>query len=50
MTVIGYGTLGAQQKLEPVSFDREPLRAGEIEIDITFCGVCHSDIHQCADD
>ena len=50
MTVIGYGTLGTQQKLQPVSFDREPLQAGEIEIDITFCGVCHSDIHQCADD
>ena len=50
MTVIGYGALGAHQTLQPVSFDREPLRAGELEIDISFCGVCHSDIHQCADD
>ncbi len=50
MTVIGYGAQSAHQKLQPVSFDREPLRAGEIEIDIAFCGVCHSDIHQCADD
>lgn len=50
MTVIGYGALSAHQKLQPVSFDREPLRAGEVEIDITFSGVCHSDIHQCADD
>ncbi|WP_313670457.1 NAD(P)-dependent alcohol dehydrogenase, partial [Sandarakinorhabdus sp.] len=50
MTVIGYGALSAHQKLQPVSFDREPLRAGEIEIDIAFCGVCHSDLHQCADD
>jgi uncharacterized zinc-type alcohol dehydrogenase-like protein len=50
MTVIGYGALAAHQKLQPVSFDREPLRDGEVEIDIAFCGVCHSDIHQCADD
>lgn len=50
MTVNGYGALVAHQKLQPVSFDREPLRGGEVEIDITFCGVCHSDIHQCADD
>ena len=50
MTVIGYGALGADQKLQPVAFDREPLRAGEVEIAITFCGVCHSDIHQCTGD
>jgi uncharacterized zinc-type alcohol dehydrogenase-like protein len=50
MTVIGYGALAANQELQPVKFNREPLRAGEVAIDIAFCGVCHSDIHQCADD
>jgi uncharacterized zinc-type alcohol dehydrogenase-like protein len=50
MTVIGYGTLAADQDLQPVIFEREALRAGEVAIDIAFCGVCHSDIHQCADD
>ncbi|WP_372915487.1 NAD(P)-dependent alcohol dehydrogenase [Sandarakinorhabdus sp.] len=50
MTTIGYGSLGADKSLVPVIFDREPLRAGEVAIDIAFCGVCHSDIHQCADD
>lgn len=50
MTVIGYGALAAHQELQPVSFDREPLSDGEVEIDIAFCGVCHSDIHQCAND
>jgi len=50
MTVIGYGALAAHQELQPVSFEREPLRGGEVEIDIAFCGVCHSDIHQCAND
>ena len=50
MTITGYGALAAHQDLQPVSFDRESLRGGEVEIDIAFCGVCHSDIHQCADD
>lgn len=50
MTVIGYGTLAADQDLQPVKFDRKPLGAGEVAIDIAFCGVCHSDVHQCADD
>lgn len=50
MTVIGYGARAAHQKLQPISFDREPLKGGEVEIDIAFCGVCHSDIHQCVDD
>ena len=50
MTVTGYGALAAHQPLQPVRFDREPVRDGEVEIEIMFCGVCHSDIHQCADD
>lgn len=50
MTNIGYGALAANEKLRPVTFDREPIRAGEVAINITHCGVCHSDIHQCADD
>ncbi len=50
MPTIGYGAPSASEKLRPVTFDREPLRAGEIAIDIDYCGVCHSDIHQCADD
>jgi uncharacterized zinc-type alcohol dehydrogenase-like protein len=50
MTNIGYANHAADQKLRPVTFEREPVRAGEVLIDITHCGVCHSDIHQCADD
>ena len=50
MTNVGYGALAANEKLRPITFDREPVRAGEVMIDITHCGVCHSDIHQCADD
>ena len=50
MNVIGYGAASADSELAPVVFDREDVRAGEVEIEITPCGVCHSDLHQCRDD
>ncbi len=32
--------------LSPWSFERRPLGDNDVLIDIKFCGVCHSDIHQ----
>ncbi|HXK59334.1 MAG TPA: NAD(P)-dependent alcohol dehydrogenase [Acidobacteriota bacterium] len=31
--------------LEPFSYEPKPLAANEVEIQITHCGVCHSDVH-----
>lgn len=31
--------------LGPFAFDRRELRAGDVQIEILFCGVCHSDLH-----
>ncbi len=42
----GYATHGAASTLEPFTFERRELRADDIQIDIQYCGVCHSDIHQ----
>lgn len=50
MQTLAYGTLEKSATLSPVRFKREPVRAGEVEIDILFCGVCHSDLHQARDD
>jgi uncharacterized zinc-type alcohol dehydrogenase-like protein len=50
MDVLAYGTPSAGAALAPVKFAREAVRAGEIAIDITHCGVCHSDLHQARDD
>ena len=50
MTVYGYGTADPAKPLAPVQFERPDLRAGEVAIDVTHCGVCHSDVHQCHDD
>lgn len=41
-----YAVLDAKTPLEPFSFDRRDLRADDVHLQILFCGVCHSDIHQ----
>ena len=50
MEVIGYGTKTASAELSPLKFNRRDVRAGEIAIEISHCGVCHSDLHQARDD
>lgn len=50
MKVLGYGTPDANSDLGPVLFNRTDPRAGEVAIEITHCGVCHSDLHQARDD
>ena len=42
---IGYAAHSATTPLESLSFDRREPGAGDVEIDIRYCGVCHSDLH-----
>lgn len=42
----GYAARHAHGRLRPFTFEREEAAAGEVEIEVMFCGVCHSDIHQ----
>lgn len=42
----GYATHAADAPLEPFEFDRREVGAKYILIEIEYCGVCHSDIHQ----
>ena len=42
----GYATQAADAKLEPFQFERREVGADDILIEIEYCGVCHSDIHQ----
>jgi len=46
LNVTGYAAHHSYSKLKPFEFEREEAKAGEVEIEILFCGVCHSDIHQ----
>jgi uncharacterized zinc-type alcohol dehydrogenase-like protein len=42
----GYATHGPAAQLEPFSFERRDLRSDDVLIEIVYCGLCHSDIHQ----
>lgn len=49
-SALGYAANHSFSRLKPLEFDRPAAGPGEIEVDILFCGVCHSDIHQAAND
>jgi len=42
----GYATHGPEAKFEPFEFTRREVGPRDILIDIQYCGICHSDIHQ----
>lgn len=50
MKTIGYAAQEAGGKLERFDFERRELRPNDVAIDIEYCGVCHSDLHQVAND
>ena len=43
---IGYAAQHSYSRLKPMEFERAEAGHSEIAIEILFCGVCHSDIHQ----
>ncbi|MGF6970579.1 D-arabinose 1-dehydrogenase-like Zn-dependent alcohol dehydrogenase [Paraburkholderia sp. WC7.3g] len=46
VTVKAYGAYAGDKPLESLDIVRRAPGAHDVEIDIAFCGVCHSDIHQ----
>ncbi len=42
----GYAVQTADSDFEKFDFERRELGAKDVLIEIEFCGVCHSDIHQ----
>ncbi len=50
INVHGYATHSAQDDLIPFRFERRDPRPNDVVIDILFCGVCHSDLHQAHND
>lgn len=42
----GYGAQDAKSPLAPLTFKRRDVGPLDLHIEITHCGVCHSDIHQ----
>jgi alcohol dehydrogenase (NADP+) len=46
----GYAAAKAKAPLAPFSFERREPREHDVVIEIKFCGICHSDIHQTRDE
>jgi uncharacterized zinc-type alcohol dehydrogenase-like protein len=49
-TNIGYAATDADSPLIPFRFDRRPVGPEDVRIQIAYCGVCHSDVHQARDE
>ena len=47
---IGYAAKHSFSRLRPFEFERQEAGPNEIEIEVQYCGVCHSDIHQVKND
>ncbi len=50
MKTSAYAALSASAPLQPLAIDRRALRPDDVAIDILYCGVCHSDLHQVRND
>lgn len=50
MHVSGYATQSAKDNLAPHRFERREPRVNDVVIEILYCGVCHSDLHQARND
>lgn len=46
----GYATQGPKDSLKPFEFQRREPSENDVVIEIAYCGICHSDIHQARDE
>lgn len=44
--IAAYGAASSTSPIAPMTIDRRDPRADDVVIDILFCGICHSDLHQ----
>ena len=49
-SIPAYAAVTAKSPLAPHTIERREPRANDVVIDIAYCGVCHSDIHQARDE
>ena len=50
MTTKAYAAQDARAPLAPLAITRRDPLPNDVEIDILYCGVCHSDLHQTRDE
>ena len=46
LEIAGYAAQSATEPVAPFRFTRRVPRANDVALDILYCGVCHTDIHQ----
>jgi len=46
MNTRAYAAMKAKSELVPFSFDRREIGSHDVALDISYAGICHSDIHQ----
>lgn len=46
ITTKGYAAQSATEEVKPFNFERREPGPQDVQFDILFCGVCHSDLHQ----
>ena len=44
MSIRGYAALSAKALLEPFEYEPGPLGSDEVEVKVSHCGICHSDV------
>src|SRR5690606_27084822 len=49
-SIKAFGTAAPKDDLKQINIERRELTAKDVEIDILYCGVCHSDLHTARND
>lgn len=45
-----YAAPSATGPLEPIAIERRPVGPNDVRLDVLYCGICHSDVHQARDE
>jgi len=50
MKTLGYAAQSADAPLAPFTFERRAPRPNDVVMEVLYCGICHSDLHQARND
>jgi uncharacterized zinc-type alcohol dehydrogenase-like protein len=50
MKTNGYAALRCDAPLAPFDFERRELRPNDVAMEVLYCGICHTDLHQVRND
>lgn len=49
-TIKAFGAVSATEPMQVLEVQRRDLRANDVEFDVLYCGICHSDLHSIKND